>query len=138
MAINELILDDNQQEDNYKFLRSIDRIGEIMAFAILSYLPEIGELSNKQLAALVGVASYEKESGNKFKKKRIYGGRYTLRQILYRATLSAIKYNVFIKNYYEKLSSRGKLFKVAIVLDFAQKGILVRIECYSLLDFRLN
>jgi transposase len=96
-------------------LQSTKGVGPILSATLLSELPELGLYSHKQIAALVGVAPYSKDSGSHKGKRRIKGGRSTVRNVLYLGTLSAIRYNPLIREHYQQLISRGKLPKVAIV-----------------------
>ena len=96
-------------------LRSAKGVGQIVAYSLIALLPELGSLNRKQVAALVGVAPYNKDSGNHFGIRSISGGRANIRCVLYMATLSAIRTNVKIKNFYKVLVSKGKKKKVALV-----------------------
>ena len=78
-------------------------------------LPELGKLNRKQIAALVGVAPFNKDSGRKRGKRRTTGGRASLRRVLYLATLSASRFNPVIRPFYQNLLKRGKVKKVALV-----------------------
>jgi transposase len=87
-----------------------------VASAILvADLPELGKLDRKKIAALVGVAPYNDDSGYRRGKRRVKGGRSAVRTVLYMATITATRFNPIIKNFYEHLIHRGKLKKVAIV-----------------------
>jgi len=96
-------------------LDEIKGVGKVTAMNILIYLPELGTLSSKEASALAGVAPYNKDSGQSQGKKQIAGGRAKVRAALYMAILSARKFNPAIKNFYDRLISRGKLKKVAMV-----------------------
>jgi transposase len=98
-----------------KILRSAKGVGPVLSAKLLSALPELGKLSRKKIAALVGVAPYNDDSGYRRKKRRIKGGRADIRQVLYMATISAIRSNPSIKPFYEHLRKQGKPTKVAIV-----------------------
>ena len=100
---------------SHQLLTSIPAIGNISAYYLLSYLPEIGHLSNKALAALVGVAPYNKDSGKTQGKRFIQGGRSNLRQVLYMSALTAIRWNADLKAFYLRLREGGKATKVAII-----------------------
>lgn len=95
-------------------LKSVPGIGRITASTLLAMLPELGTLNRQQIAALVGVAPLNKESGRKRGKRRIYGGRAPVRNVLYMAALSAKAHNPTIKKFYEHLLARGKEKKVAL------------------------
>jgi transposase len=96
-------------------LQSTKGVGPILSATLQAELPELGAYSHKQIAALVGVAPYSKDSGRQQGKREIKGGRSDVRSTLYLATLSAIRYNPVIRAHYEQLVARGKLCKVAIV-----------------------
>ena len=107
---------DNDEGLKEKMERLLDvkGIGEVSALALISQLPELGKLSNKKIAALVGVAPYNKDSGNKVGLRHIFGGRAIVRSTLYMATLSAVRFNKAIKIFYERLLANGKPKKVAL------------------------
>jgi transposase len=88
-------------------------VGKVVANTLLALLPELGTLSHKQLAALVGVAPLNRDSGQKYGRRTIFGGRKAVRQVLYMATLVAVRYNPPIRAFYERLRQRGKPAKVA-------------------------
>jgi transposase len=96
-------------------LKSVPGVGRITTSTLLAMLPELGTLNRQQIAALVGVAPVNKDSGRKQGKRRIYGGRAAVRSILYMAALSAKAHNPVIKTFYEELPARGKEKKVALV-----------------------
>jgi transposase len=81
----------------------------------MAQLPELGQLSNKQISALVGVAPFCKDSGTMKGRRVVWGGRASIRSVLYMATLSAIRYNKPIRTFYQRLIANGKLKKVALV-----------------------
>lgn len=95
-------------------LRSTPGVGRVTSCTLLAMLPELGLLNRQEIAALVGVAPVNKDSGRKQGKRRVYGGRATVRSVLYMATLSAKKYNPRIKKFYDELLRRGKEKKVAL------------------------
>lgn len=96
-------------------LDSAPGIGAVTVSTLLSDLPELGQLNRKQIAALVGVAPFNHDSGRHRGKRRIKGGRASVRQVLYMATLSATRFNPVIRAFYERLIKAGKEKKVAIV-----------------------
>lgn len=97
-----------------KLLRSAKSIGPVTAATLLADLPELGKLDRKQIAALVGVAPMNHDSGKKRGYRKTKGGRPEVRSVLYMSALSAIRYNPTIKAQYEQLVKRGKEKKVAI------------------------
>ena len=86
-----------------------------MSRTVLAELPELGTLSPKQLAALVGVAPHNRDSGTLRGTRTIWGGRAVVRTALYMAALVAKKWNPVIKAFYERLVAAGKAKKVALV-----------------------
>lgn len=95
-------------------LQSVPGLGQVTAASLLASLPELGTLSHKQIAALVGVAPFNSDSG-KHKGKRIcWGGRADVRSVLYMATLSATRFNPLIRTFYQRLVAAGKPKKVAL------------------------
>jgi transposase len=96
-------------------LRSAKGVGPVLCAKLLSGLPELGKFNRKEIAALVGVAPFNHDSGWRRGKRRIKGGRADVRKVLYMATVAAIRFNPVIKQFYEHLRTQGKLAKVAIV-----------------------
>lgn len=111
----ELIQAEPAYSQKNQILLSIKGIGSIAAAGIISDLPEIGSLSAKQITALVGLAPYNRDSGSMRGKRTIWGGRASIRSILYMPTLVAIRHNKQIKLFYERLCAAGKKKKVAII-----------------------
>ncbi len=98
-----------------EILSSTPGVGHVLAYTLISELPELGKLNRKEIASLVGLAPINKESGSYSGKRRIRGGRSRIRTVLYMAMLSTIQCNPVFKKYYEKLKAAGKLPKVALV-----------------------
>jgi len=96
-------------------LQSAPGVGRVLASTLLSDLPELGQLNRKAIAALVGIAPLNQDSGKRRGKRIIWGGRSTVRDVLYMATLSATRYNPVIKEFYQRLLAAGKAPKVALV-----------------------
>ena len=97
-----------------EILRSVPGVGDGVAFTLLGELPELGKLSNRKVAALCGLAPFNRDSGQMKGKRRIKGGRAPIRTVLYMAMLSAIQHNPVMKSFYQKLVAQGKHKKVAI------------------------
>ncbi len=95
-------------------LRSMPGVGPVTALTLLADLPELGELNRQKIAALVGLAPINKDSGPRQGKRRIFGGRVSVRCVLYMAALSASKTNPVISEFYERLLANGKAKKVAL------------------------
>jgi transposase len=96
-------------------LRSAKGIGPIASATLIAALPELGHLNRREISALVGVAPMANDSGTSRGRRRIHGGRFDVRNVLYMATLSARTYNPAIRAQYERLRAAGKLPKVALV-----------------------
>jgi len=96
-------------------LRSVPGVGPQTAVALLAELPELGTCSRQQIAALVGVAPLNRDSGKHRGQRTTWGGRATVRSALYMATLVATRHNPVIRTHYEHLQSVGKRKKVALV-----------------------
>jgi transposase len=98
-----------------QLLDTVSGVGHVLICTLIADLPELGLLPHKQIAALVGVAPYNDDSGQHSGERRCWGGRAHVRAALYMATISAIRCNPVIKAYYQRLKDRGKKSKVAIV-----------------------
>ena len=101
--------------ENEELLRSVPGVGPVLAKTLLAELPELGELKNKQLAALVGVAPLNRDSGILRGRRAIWGGRSGVRAALYMGALVATRCNPDVKVFYERLLAAGKAKKVALV-----------------------
>ena len=94
-------------------LRSVPGVGQVTTLTLLATLPELGQLSRHQIAALVGVAPMNRDSGTMRGKRMVWGGRAPVRAVLYMATLVGLKHNPVLRRFYERLRAAGKPFKVA-------------------------
>lgn len=102
-----------REKDN--LLRGVPGVGPVLSLTLMGALPELGQLNRKQIAALAGVAPFNRDSGKYRGKRTIKGGRARVRSALYMATLVATRFNPLIKAYYEHLLQVGKAKKVALV-----------------------
>lgn len=98
-----------------RLLDQVPSIGQITSQMLIAQLPELGTLNRKQIAALVGVAPFNRDSGTLRGHRTIWGGRGEVRRVLYMATLSAIRFNPLIRDFYRRLKLNGKPSKVALV-----------------------
>lgn len=118
-SLNQQIQTLGQQQSDWqrkdKILQSVKGIGAVTAALCLVELPELGQLSEKQIARLVGVAPLNHDSGKHTGKRRIAGGRTQVRCGLYMATLVATRHNPVIRDFYQRLLAKGKLKLVALV-----------------------
>lgn len=96
-------------------LRSMPGIGPVNSRMLMACLPELGRLNRQKIAALVGVAPFNRDSGQFKGQRRIWGGRAQVRTVLFMAAMSAIRCNPSIRALYERLTARGKPHKVAMV-----------------------
>jgi transposase len=101
-----------REKDN--LLRSVPGIGRVVSITLLADLPELGNLSRHQIAALVGGAPLNRDSGRFRGKRTVWGGRARVRAALYMAALTATRYNPIIKAFYHRLCEAGKARKVAL------------------------
>lgn len=95
-------------------LRSVPGIGPVSSSTLLAGLPELGTLNRRQIAALVGVAPFNRDSGRLRGKRTVWGGRARVRAALYMATLVATRFNPLIRAFYRRLCAAGKPKKVAL------------------------
>lgn len=104
----------SQWQAKRKILESMPGVGEQVVYALLADMPELGQLNNKQVAALTGVAPYNRDSGSMRGKRRIRGGRHGIRTTLFMAAMSAVQHNPVIRSFYQRLVAAGKHKKVAL------------------------
>ena len=97
-----------------EILRSSPGVGPVLSVSLLAGLPELGRLNRKKLAALVGVAPLNRDSGGYHGARSVWGGRAQIRSVLYMATLSAVQSNPVIRDFYQRLVKSGKKPKVAL------------------------
>nr|WP_252737904.1 IS110 family transposase [Marinobacter salexigens] len=98
-----------------EILTSVPGVGKVLTYTLLSELPELGSLNRKEIAALVGVAPINRDSGKLNGKRRIRGGRHRVRTVMFMAMLSSIQCNPVFKRFYEHLKAQGKIPKVALI-----------------------
>ena len=98
-----------------ELLRSVPGIGPVLTTTLLANLPELGTLTHKQIAALVGVAPLNRDSGALRGRRTVWGGRAHVRTVLYMAAIVATRFNPVIRAFYRRLCAAGKAKKVALV-----------------------
>lgn len=113
-------IEDVQIQEEFKqqieLLISVPGIGKLTASYLVSFLPELGKFNHKQIAALVGIAPFNRDSGTLRGKRFIQGGRAIVRRILFMAALASIRcYHSDLRTFYQQLRARGKAGKIAIV-----------------------
>ena len=144
--LDKLIHDNIQSDDGLRrkneIVRSFKGVGPGTSSMLLSHLPELGRLNRQEIAALVGVAPWACTSGTWIGKFKIWGGRREVRNMLYMAALAALRSNPVIANFYQRLISKGKLFKVAITACIRKMLVilntLVRNDCLWSPEFPKN
>jgi transposase len=112
--IQAMIQADEQLAQQCQTLKGIQGVGEVCATVLTAYLPELGRANRQQIAALVGLAPYDNDSGPKRGLRRVYAGRARVRRALYMAALTATRCNPRIRATYQHLLAAGKLKKVAL------------------------
>ena len=95
--------------------QSTPGVGRVLSSTMTALVPELGKLNRKEIASLIGVAPFNNDSGMGERKRTTWGGRATVRAVLYMASLSAIRYNAVIAAFYERLVAKGKPAQVALV-----------------------
>jgi transposase len=102
-------------KDKRDLLLSAKGVGKVLAYTLMSELPELGQLNRKEIAALVGVAPINKDSGSYKGKRPVRGGRHKVRTVLFMSIMSAIQCHPTLKPMFQRLVASGKPKKVAIM-----------------------
>lgn len=97
-----------------RILQSVPGVGPVLSQTLMAQVPELGQLNRRQIAALIGVAPFNRDSGTLRGRRTIWGGRASVRAVLYMSALVASRYNPVIRAFYERLLSAGKSKKVAL------------------------
>ena len=105
----------NDAAGRYQLLTSMPGVGPVLACRLIALLPELGRMNRKQVAALVGLAPYAFDSGKLKGARCIWGGRASIRRVLYMAALIAMRCNPALKAFHNRLAATGKKPKVVIV-----------------------
>ena len=95
-------------------LRTVPGVGEQVSLTLLAYLPELGTLNRRQIAALVGVAPFNRDSGTMRGKRTVWGGRATVRALPVHGRVDSQSWNPVIRDFYQRLLAAGKPKKVAL------------------------
>jgi transposase len=114
-CIEKMIASNPDWSEKDKILQSVPGVGPKTSQVLISALPELGTLNRQEIAALVGVAPFCRDSGTKSGTRHIKGGRANVRSALYMATFSAVKWNKTFKAFFDRLITNGKKYKVAMV-----------------------
>jgi len=113
--IQQFVAEQEAWQEQQKILKSAPGVGKVTTATLLAELPELGKMDRKKIAALVGVAPMNYDSGKKRGYRKTKGGRGDVRSVLYMATLVATRRNPLIRTQYQHLLKRGKLKKVALI-----------------------
>ena len=113
--IDQTISNNQKLAEDAALMGSIPSIGKHTVHTLLAYLPELKQCNKKQLAALVGVAPYNRDSGKSSGKRFIFGGRKLVRKALYLAAVASLKHFPDMRDYYMKMKAKGKPSKVALI-----------------------
>ncbi|MEZ6117657.1 MAG: transposase [Pirellulaceae bacterium] len=114
-ALHTALTKEAQLKEKLDLLTSVKGIGVVAATTFLLDLPELGQLNNREIASLVGVAPKNNDSGHYRGKRQVWGGRESVRNMLFMCALVAIRFDPVITEYYQRLTAKGKPHKVAIV-----------------------
>jgi len=113
--IAQCIENDDDWRGKAQQLRSVTGVGPVVASTLLAELPELGQANRQEIASLAGLAPFDRESGRWKGKRRCFGGRASVRKVLYMAAVTALRHNPVIAALHQRLTAQGKPFKVAIV-----------------------
>ena len=129
-AIGKLVQSDQELSTKATLLETVPGVGTVTVTSLLVDLPELGHLNRQQIAALVGVAPFNRDSGQWHGRRAIWGGRSAVRSVLYMAALTARRSNPIIRAFAERLEATGKPFKV--VLTACMRKLLVILNLHFL------
>jgi transposase len=122
-AIAALVQSDDDWRQKNEVLRSVPGVGPVTSTALLADLPELGRLNRQEVAALAGLAPFNRDSGQHAGRRAIWGGRVSVRSVLYMAALTARRCNPLIARFAQRLEAAGKPFKV--VLTACMRKLLI-------------
>ena len=123
-TLDHWIAADLARSERARILQSVPGVGPVVAKALIIDLPELGTLAKRTISALVGVAPFNRDSGSMRGKRRVRGGRSSVRSILYMAALTASRFNPVLRAFYERLCAAGKPKKLALTA-VAHKLIII-------------
>jgi len=113
--LKQLVADNPEWKEKNDIIQSIPGVGPNLAITLLADFPELGKLNRKQIAALGGLAPFNRDSGSLRGKRMIWGGRDSIRSAAYMSTFVAIRYNPVLKTFFTRLRAAGKPYKVSMV-----------------------
>lgn len=112
--IGRLIQSEKETKERHKRMLKVTGVGPVLANTLISEMPELGLLTDRQIVALAGLAPYNRESGDWKGKRFVQGGRSRVRRALFMPAMTAMKHNSILKPFYERLKAAGKPHKVAL------------------------
>ena len=112
-------------QEKSDILQSVQGVGKVVSMTLLAGLPELGTVNNKAISALVGVAPFNRDSGSFRGKRTVWGGRAKVRAALYMAALTATRWNLVIREFYERLLAKGKPKKVALTASMRKLLVIL-------------
>lgn len=124
--VKDLVEEDDDMSRKFGSMTAISGVGEVTAWTLLAYLPELGKVGRNELVALAGLAPFAKDSSTRSKRRSIIGGRAKVRKCLYMAARTASQCNPVISAYVAGLRARGKPFRCAMVA--AMRKLLLHIQ----------
>lgn len=136
--IEQLISQNQEWRMKTEILTSEPGVGKVMAYTLLCELPELGSLNSREIAALVGLAPFNKESGRMKGKRSIRGGRPRIRTIMFMAMMLSIQCNRVFKQKYEHLKAAGKLPKVALIACMRKLIVILNTMVKNQQQWQLN
>jgi len=125
IEIQACIAQNDEWQTRAQLIDSVPGVGPVTATTLVAELPELGQLDRQEIAALAGVAPFNRDSGPKKGKRRIFGGRAGIRRTLFMAALSAVKFNPVIRAFYASLLMRGKEKKVALTACMRKMLVII-------------
>lgn len=123
--LDQLMDEVEEWKEKRDLLMSAKGVGKVLAYTLLSELPELGRLNRKEIASLVGIAPMNKDSGKYEGKRRIRGGRHKVRSVLFVSMMSAIQCHPTLKPMYQRMVAAGKPKKVALVACMRKQLIIL-------------
>lgn len=137
LQIRQLVDDDDQWKPLANLLQTVPGVGPTTAATLIAELPELGQLNRQQIAALVGVAPFNRDSGQNSKTRPVRGGRTSVRSVLYMTTITAMRCNPIIQALNERLSDKGKPFKVRLIACLRKLLTILNVMVKNNSDWRL-
>lgn len=125
-ALDAQIAELSQQKPQAQVLAEVKGVGKCLTAVLLAYLPELGHISNREVAALCGVAPFNCDSGKMRGRRKIWGGRQSIRTVLYMAANAARRFDPEMKTFFDRMIEKGKPYKVA--LTACMRKLLVRLN----------